>query len=97
MRPESQVLPELYMNDKNQTTQSKGTRTLTQQMRQAFADWVTALPFIKKDTTRDPEREDLESESVGRAAPPRADSALAGRSPDNKGTNFGSGGNKFSR
>ena len=60
------------MNDKNQTTQSKGTRTLTQQMRQAFADWVTALPFIKKDTTRDPEREDLESESVGRAGSPQS-------------------------
>jgi hypothetical protein len=51
------------MKDSNQATQKKESRSFTQEMHQAFTDWVNRLPFIKKDIPHSPERGDLEDES----------------------------------
>jgi hypothetical protein len=55
------------MNKSNQATQKKESRSFTQEMHQAFTDWVNRLPFIKKDIAYSPEREDLEDESSDKA------------------------------
>ena len=74
------------MKNNDQTTQSKRSPSFTQEMQQAFVDWVKKLPFIKRDFPKEPEREDLEEESAHQVSVPHpTDDALAGRSPDNKG------------
>jgi hypothetical protein len=48
------------MKNNDQATQSKGSRSFTQEMQQAFVDWVKKLPFIKRDIVNEPGRKDLE-------------------------------------
>ena len=55
------------MKDSNQATQKKESRSFTQEMHLAFTEWVNRLPFMKKDTSDPPVREDLEDESSGKA------------------------------
>jgi hypothetical protein len=74
------------MKNDDQTTHSKRSRSFTQEMQQAFVDWMKKLPFIKRDVLRDPERKDLEEESADQASAPHpTDGALAGGPLDNRG------------
>jgi hypothetical protein len=74
------------MKDNDLTTQSKSSRSFTQEMQQAFVDLVKQLPSIRRDILKDPEREDLREGSADQASPPHpTDGALTGRSPDKDG------------
>lgn len=74
------------MKNNAQITQNKTSRSFTQEMQQAFVDWVKKLPFIKRDILKDPKREDLEKESGDQASAPHpTDGALAAWSLDEKG------------
>jgi hypothetical protein len=59
------------MKKRTQATQRRESRSVTQEMHQAFADWVNKLPFIKKDLRKAPNREDLEDESSDKASKER--------------------------
>jgi hypothetical protein len=52
------------MKKRTQATQNGESRSITQEMHQAFADWVNKLPFIKKDVPKTPHREVLDDEST---------------------------------
>lgn len=52
------------MHDDDHTTQSNRKQSFTEEMQQAFVDWVHRLPFIRKENVRDPERGPLEVEST---------------------------------
>jgi len=46
-----------------QATQGKEIRSISQEMDQAFAEWVKKLPFIKKELPKAPDREDPDHKS----------------------------------
>jgi hypothetical protein len=56
------------MKKPNQETQKKESRSITQEMHQAFAEWVNKLRFIKKDVPKPPEREGREDASSDKAS-----------------------------
>ena len=56
------------MTTNSQTSQRKEPRSITQEMHQAFADWVNKLPFIREYLPKAPNREDVENESSDKAA-----------------------------
>jgi len=71
------------MKNDDLKTQSKRLRSFTQEMQQAFVDWVRKLPFIKSDTPKDPLRKNVGDETADQtSAPTLTDGALAGRPPD---------------
>jgi|WetSurSiteA1Bulk_404760.scaffolds.fasta_scaffold138694_2 hypothetical protein len=74
------------MKNDEQTTQSKSDRSFTQEMQQAFVDWVKKLPFIKQDVQKGPGRDVPEDRSADQIpAPHPTEGALAGRPLDDKG------------
>ena len=74
------------MKNNDQTTQGKRSRSFTQEMQQAFVDWVKKLPFKKRGILTHPEREDLKGGSADQASiPPPTDGASTGGSPVDKG------------
>ena len=74
------------MKNSGQTAKSNRSRSFTQEMQQAFVDWVKKLPFIKKDLLRNPAREEGDAKSAEQASVhhPR-DGGLAGPPLDRKG------------
>jgi hypothetical protein len=74
------------MKNDEQATQGKTDRSFTQEMQQAFVDWVKKLPFIQRDIPKDPGRVVPEEGSPDQVSAPHPnDGAMAGRPPDNKG------------
>ncbi len=52
------------MNNNDQAKQIKRRRSFTEEMQQAFVDWVHKLPFIRKESMRDTEQGKSEAESA---------------------------------
>jgi len=52
------------MKKRTEAMQRREGRSITQEMHQAFTDWVNKLPFIKKDVPKTPHREVLDDEST---------------------------------
>jgi hypothetical protein len=74
------------MKNNNQTTESNGSWSFTQEMRQTFVDWVKKLPFIGRNFSVNPEREGPEEQPVDQASTRHSDDAAsAGRSRDKNG------------
>ncbi len=67
------------MKDNDQSTQSDRRRSLTQELRQAYADWVNRLKFMNKDIAGGPAREHLEDESSDQVAAPRRTNSASTR------------------
>ena len=73
------------MKNVDQTTQSTQGRSFTEDMRQAFIEWVKKLPFIKTDVPKVPQRDNLEDKSAHQGfAPHPTNGALPGQSPADK-------------
>ena len=58
------------MQYNDRTEQSNRSRSLPQEMQQAYVDWVKDLPLVTKDVPEDPDRKHPEDVSAGQTSAP---------------------------
>ncbi len=74
------------MKEIERAAQTKKTLSITQELRQVFADWVDKLPFIKREIPKDAGRADTEDKPADQAeSPGPSDDRLAEPSLDHEG------------
>ena len=74
------------MMDDEEATQAGRSRSLKQEMRQVFSDWVSKLPFMKRESPQDSGGDSLGEKPTDH--PPgfhSADGTLSGGSQDKTG------------
>jgi hypothetical protein len=72
------------MMNNDQRPQSESIRLSTQEMRQAFSEWMENLPILKRVTPEDPEWEGPDEGSAYRESGSRpTGGAVMGQSTDN--------------
>ena len=85
MRSASRGFRKRDVMNNDQRKQSNRRWSFTQEMHQAFLDWVKKLPFIKRDLPDDADRAGVEDASGDRpTAPHPAEGTPAGRSPGSR-------------
>ena len=74
------------MNENDQTTKGKASRSFAQEMQQAITDWVRKLPFLKRNISDNPDVDNPGEESTREASAPRpTEDVPLGTPPDSEG------------